>query len=994
MVVFIFAQNAFKMNQSKSYYFIGIFIISVTLFSFIFPSPFSSEKVKAFQPMNDAQKWVDSVFNGLTEDQRTAQLFMVAAYSKQGVQPEAKIEKLIKEYHIGGLIFMQGGPGRQAVLTNYYQSISKTPLMIGIDGEWGVAMRLDSTMHFPWQMTLGAVQNDSLIFEMGRQVALQCKRLGIHVNFAPSVDVNNNPNNPIIGARSFGENKYKVADKGIAYALGMQQERVMACAKHFPGHGDTDKDSHKTLPQINKSLAQLDSLELYPFYKMIEKGVKSFMIAHLAIPALDNTPNTPTTLSKKVVTDLLQTKMGFKGLIFTDALNMKGVADLYAPGEVDAKALIAGNDVLLFAGDVPTAIKKINEAIDKKEITRAYVHEKCKRILYAKYWLGLHKKQKINLKNLDAELNNKDAELIVRKLTQASLTLLKNEREILPFMQLDTLKIAAVSIGEDVNNAFQNRLSDYAKVSNFSLNEGTDANAFLAKLKGMNRVIISVHKSNKNPFQRYKLTEWEKLAIKTISNKFPTVVCVFANPYSLRGFDDVSKAKAVVMSYQNSEFAQDYTAQLLFGGIDCNGKLPVTISSSFPEGTGLDLKKKLRFKYVIPEELGIKAEKLGRVDTLMKNAIRDGILPGAQILVAKDGNVFYQKSFGYHTYEPVREVRNTDLYDIASVTKVTTSLLAFMKLYDEKKIALTQTLGDFLPELKDTTDKANLTFLDILTHQARLKAWIPFYRHTQNKDYSYKEGFYSAKLDTLYPYQVAESLYGSYVMDQFIYQSIVAVPLELKKKYLYSDVGYYFLKRIIEKITKQKFDAYLEQQFYEPLGAYRFTYNPLKKFDKDEIVPTEKDTIFRKQLIHGYVHDQGAAMLGGVAGHAGIFASANELAKIFQMYLNGGSYGGVQYIQKNTIQEFSKCQFCPGNRRAVGFDKPLPSGNGANACDCVSQKSFGHTGFTGTMAWADPQNGLVFIFLSNRVYPDANNQKLIKSGLRAQVQQVFYDAVK
>src|SRR5690606_18580613 len=279
------------MNQSKLYYFSGILLLSVAFFSFIFPSSFSSEKVKTFQPMSDAQKWVDSVFNGLTEDQRTAQLFMVAAYSKQGVQPEAKIEKLIKEYNIGGLIFMQGGPGRQAVLTNYYQSIAKTPLMIGIDGEWGVAMRLDSTMHFPWQMTMGAVQNDSLIFEMGRQVALQCKRLGIHVNFAPSVDVNNNPNNPIIGARSFGENKYKVADKGIAYALGMQQERVMACAKHFPGHGDTDKDSHKTLPQIIKTAAQLDSLELYPFYKMIEKGVKSFMVAHLAIPALDNAPN-------------------------------------------------------------------------------------------------------------------------------------------------------------------------------------------------------------------------------------------------------------------------------------------------------------------------------------------------------------------------------------------------------------------------------------------------------------------------------------------------------------------------------------------------------------------------------------------------------------------------------------------------------------------------------------------------------------------------------
>lgn len=580
------------MHKSKLYYIVGLLVLSLAFFSFIFPKPFQNQKVQDFQPIKDAQKWVDSVFNALTPDQRTAQLFMVAAYSKQGTVPEAKVEKLIKDYNIGGLIFMQGGPGRQAVLTNYYQSITKTPLMIGIDGEWGVAMRLDSTMHFPWQMTLGAVQNDSLIFEMGRQVALQCKRLGIHANFGPSVDINNNPNNPIIGARSFGENRNKVADKGVAYALGMQQERVLASAKHFPGHGDTDKDSHKTLPLINKTRAELDSLELYPFQKLIDNGVKSVMVAHLYVPALDKTPNTSTTLSKKVVTDLLQTEMGFQGLIFTDALNMKGVADLYAPGDVEARALIAGNDVLLFAGDVPTAIKKINEAIEKNEITRAYVDEKCKKILFAKYWLGLNKKQTISLKNLDADLNNPAAELIVKKLTQASLTVLRNEKDILPFQHLDSSKFAAISIGEDVNNTFQNRLSDYAKVTNFALTEGADVNAFLAKLKGINRVIISVHKSNRNPFQKYKLTDWEKSAIKIIADKFPTVVCIFANPYSIRNFDDIKKAQGIVMSYQNSVYAQDYTAQLLFGGITANGKLPVTISTSYPEGSGIDLKKK------------------------------------------------------------------------------------------------------------------------------------------------------------------------------------------------------------------------------------------------------------------------------------------------------------------------------------------------------------------------------------------------------------------
>lgn len=941
-------------------------------------------------------KWVDSVFNSLTPDERTAQLFMVAAYSKNGTTPSSTIDKLVSDYKIGGLIFMQGGPGRQVILNNHYQSISKVPLMIGIDGEWGLSMRLDSTMKFPWQMTLGAIQDDKLIYDMGKEIAGQCKRVGIHVNFAPVVDINNNRNNPVIGARSFGEDKYNVSAKGIAYMKGMQDNGILANAKHFPGHGDTDKDSHLSLPTILHDRSRLDSVELYPFRQLIKNGLGSMMIAHLYVPALDPTPNTATTLSRKVVTDLLQKEMGFKGLIFTDALNMKGVASYYNPGVVDVKALLAGNDVLLFSGDVPTAIKEINAAITNGEITREYVDEKCKKILRAKYWMGLSKWKPISTDSLYEDLHTRKAEVVLRKLVEASLTLVKNENNLVPLARLDTLKIATISVGNRNDTVFRKRMNDYAASDHFDVSESptsTETSNMLNKTADHNLVVITLHKSNDSPFKSYTFSSAAKSFVKAIQQKKKVIVCVFANPYSLVNFQEALDCESVIMSYQDSELAQDYTAQLIFGGVPSRGKLPVSISPVYPAGHGIITEKPIRMKYTIPEDLGIDSRRLKKIDDIVQKAIKDQVFPGCQILAARNGNVFYREAFGYFTYDKKKAVTNEDIYDLASITKIAGTLPCFMKLADDQLVDLTKTLGDYIPELAGT-DKAGVKLVDLLTHQAGFKSWIPFYRATMTADGKYLPWVYDTVYSKNYPFQVAKNLFASKNLPDTMFKGNIAYPLSGKRKYVYSDLGFYYLKKIIENTTGKTLDEFAGETFYKKLGAVTLTYNPLKKFPLDRIAPTEYDTLFRKQQIQGFVHDQGAAMMGGVAGHAGLFASSNDLAKLMQLYMNMGEYGGERYLKESTMKEFTRCQFCyNGNRRGLGFDKPNTDGSGGTACSCVSYVSFGHSGFTGTLAWADPDKQLVYIFLSNRVYPDAENKKLLKEGQRALIQEIFYDAI-
>ena len=974
----------------KKYTWIAFVFLSVGILSF-------NKKPQTNEPpfLSTNSKWADSVFKSLSTEERIAQLFMVAAYSNRDKKHITELKELVEKYKIGGLIFFQGGPVRQAIQTNYYQSFAKVPLFISIDAEWGLAMRLDSTTKFPRQMTLGAIQNDSLVYEMGKEIARQCKRLGMQINFAPVVDINNNPLNPVISNRSFGENKYNVTAKALMYMKGMQDNGVLANAKHFPGHGDTDSDSHKTLPTVKASRSRLDTLELYPFKELFAQGLGSIMVAHLSIPALDTTPNQASTLTKKIVTGLLKDTLGFKGLIFTDALNMKGVSKFYKPGEVDVKALIAGNDVLLFAEDVPTAIKEIKVAIERGEITQEEIDSRCLKILKAKQWAELNKYKPIELKNLYQNLNTPKAELINRKLNEAALTLLQNKNNVIPLQKLDTLKIASLSLGYKDINVFQKTLSTYTTVKHYGIAKDAKkeiVDSILNQLKNFNKVIVHLNNTNNKPDKDFGLTTQTINIVNVLVKQNKTIINVSANPYILSKIEALKNAEAVIMSYEDNDYSQTYAAQLIFGGIASNGKLPISVGD-YKVGTGIQTKA-IRFKYTMPEEVGANTALLDKIDSIALKGIVDKVFPGCQILIAKKGKVIYQKSFGYHTYDNKIKVKNTDLYDIASITKIAATTASIMYLYDKKKIKLDEQLCVYLPELEGS-NKQHITMREMLTHQAGLKDWIPFWQKTVNKDGSYKEGIYNNDPNETYNKRVANNLYIHKNYEDSIYKQIINSPIKDIGKYVYSDLGYYFLKRIIENETKAPLNVFVKNTFYAPLGLNTMTYKPLIKFEKEEIVPTELDTKFRKQLVHGDVHDQGAAMQGGVGGHAGLFSNANDLAVMMQLFMNKGEYGGVRYIDSSTVNEFTKCQYCTDNRRALGFDKPENNSNKPSpVCGCVSYLSFGHAGFTGTLAWADPEHELIYIFLSNRVNPNAEDNKLAKSGIRSKIQEVIYEAVK
>jgi beta-N-acetylhexosaminidase len=957
--------------------------------------PINIEKTKSTPSFLLPNTWADSVLKTMTLEEKIAQLLMVAAYSNKDGSHVKEIDSLVTKYKIGGLIFMQGGPVRQAELYNRYQQKSKIPLLISIDGEWGLAMRLDSVVKYPWQMTLGAIQDNNLIYQMGVDIGKQCQRLGIQVNFAPVVDINVNPKNPIINARSFGENKYKVAEKGVSYMKGMQSVNVLANAKHFPGHGDTDTDSHKALPIINHTAARIDSIELFPFKALIAEGLSSMMVAHLFIPAYDTLALTATTLSKSVVTHLLQDSLKFKGLIFTDALNMKGVSSFHSPGYVDVKALLAGNDVLLFSENVPAAITEIKCAVEFGEIDSTEIESRCLKILKAKAWAGLNNSNQVATKNITADLNKKEYELLNQKLYESALTVVQNKNNLIPLDGLDTLSIASLVIGDSEYQEFQQTLSLYNQVTPFYTSEVNAANKlmFVDTVKNYNTVIISLHNSDKHPWKKYNVSTETFQLIAEISKTKRVILVNFMNPYSLMDFSELENVNSIVLTYQNNKYTNRAAAELIFGAIGANGKLPVSISSKFKEGTGIEVKSIGRFIYTQPEFAGISEDDLYRIDTLALKGIKEKAYPGCQVLVAKDGKVIYNKSFGYHTYENKIAVNNNTIYDIASISKIASTLLGAMHLQDQEKFSLDSKLGDYLPELiPDTSEYFNLSLREILAHQAGLKSWIPFYQSTLyhgNPD----SVIYCKDSSEYYPNRVADKLYISKFYSDIIYQKILSTPLQ-EKKYVYSDLGYYFLLKIVEKQSQQKLNDYVGS-IYAQLGMSTTGYLPRNRFSLDRIPPTEDDKVFRKQIIQGDVHDPGAAMMGGVGGHAGLFSNANDLAKLMQLYMNRGTYAGKSILNDRTVAEYTKCQYCvTGNRRGAGFDKPTIDGSGGSSCNCVSFLSFGHTGFTGTIAWADPDEDLVYVFLSNRTFPDPENKKLANMNIRTDIQQVIYDAIR
>lgn len=944
---------------------------------------------------NAQETWVNNTYDQMTLDEKVGQLITIRAYAKNDAKDIAKVKSQIKKYKVGGICYFQGTPEKLTELNNTYQSLSKVPLLTSIDGEWGLAMRYKNITSFPRSLMLGAIQNNNLIYEMGKEIGEQCKRVGIAVNFAPVVDVNNNPNNPVINDRSFGEQKYNVIAKSYSYMRGLQDVGVLACAKHFPGHGDTDVDSHLDLPVIYHSRERLDSIEMLPFKALINQGVGSIMVAHLHIPAIDSRPNRPTTLSRAAVTDILRKEMTFNGLIYTDAMEMEGVAKHFPNGEADAEAFNAGADIILLPKDVKAAINAIKNRILNNEIPMAQLEASVKRILKVKYTVGLSKYAKIPTAGIHNFLNRSKSVQIKKQLIENAITLAKDNYNMIPLQNVDN-KVATLAFGSKKGlNRFQNRLSKHI-LHLKAPHKLTDAKrtSLESSLKNKETVIVTLENLKKTSRSNFGLSNPEINFITNLAAQKKVILVVFGSPYALDKFNGLDE---VIVSYNDDPMTMELTADAITGVNGFRGRLPVTASYDYKYGDGIHRINAQRLSQLIsnPAEVGMDINKLKKIDEIAQKIIKTKAAPGLQVFVAKDNKIVWDKAYGYHTYKKRQKVKIEDIYDVASVTKIAATTLSLMKLYEEGNYHLDTSLDQILPETYGT-NKGGLTIRSMLAHHARLKPWIPFYKQTvsDKKKVTYKplSKYYSKSKTSSFDIPVAKSLYLRSDYRDSLRTLLYESELREKTGYRYSDLGFIMFADVVKNLSGQTLDKFVEDKFYRPLGLYRTTYLPLNRFSKSQIVPSEKDKYFRSQTLQGCVHDMACAMMGGVSGHAGLFSNAHEIGVIMQMLLNGGTYGGRQYLSPETIKLFTT-RYHESTRRGLGFDmKELDSSKTLNISEMASNQAFGHLGFTGISALADPKYNLVIIIVANRTYPSMDNRKFIKNNYRPKIQTAVYES--
>lgn len=970
------------------------------LFFFVFLSFFQTLRAQATF-LKNAQKhafWADSVMKTMSLEEQIGQLIMVAAESNDDQNRENQLHRWIKDYGIGGVLFLRSTPNTLVKRSRQFNQSAKVPLFIAIDGENGLSFRLDSVVQYPHAMALGALQNDSLIYRMGREIGKQCRILGIQLNFAPVADVNSNPANPIINYRSFGENPALVARKSYLLANGIQDEKVMVAVKHFPGHGDTGFDSHHTLPVNRKSYKELKQEEFVPFEYNIKEGVNGIMSAHIAYTGIDPT-NRPATLSKNMMTGVLKDSLGFQGLVFSDGMNMKGITMHFKEPDACVEALKAGVDVIEFVLDPPAVISAVAAAVKNGELSKQAIAEKCRKVLMAKHWSGIHKTPALSGDKLIEAINQPAWKLTARQLHEQSLTVLKNEKQIVPLQRLDTLRIATLSIGAQSETVFQEQLGVYMRMEHFYLPEDASEqmieNVFRL-LHRYNLVIAGIHGTKLSPARKYGVKDLHQKVVGRLLVSHQTILVSFSNPYALVHFHGLEKAKAFVLTYGENAMAQEVAAQMIFGAIGANATLPVSIPGMYKAGDGIVIKPIGRLKYTMAEEAGFDGQLLKtKIDSMVALAIGRQMIPGCQVLVASQGRVIFREAYGKFRYETSPAVDNENLYDWASITKIAGPLPLLMKLTENGVLQLDVPFSNYWHSFKGT-NKEKITLRDMLTHQAGFKPWVPVPGRTLKQRAHLRDSLIRDRPSPDFPVRVAENVYAVREIKQHFFDQFAAMELNADRKYAYSDIGFILYPDLITQVSGEKYEVYLENEFLAPLGANNVHYNPYQYYPRSSIVPTEYDDFLRKELIHGYVHDEAAAMLGGISGHAGLFGNANDLAKIMQFYLHKGAYGDFKYLQAATVEAFTRVQY-PGtsNRRGLGFDKPYPNNKMRDALETfpaasASISSFGHTGFTGTFAWADPKNQLIFIFLSNRIYPTRDNKRLILLNIRPLLHEEIY----
>ncbi|MEM7367033.1 MAG: glycoside hydrolase family 3 N-terminal domain-containing protein [Bacteroidota bacterium] len=950
-------------------------------------------------PESEGLAWADSVLSSLSLEEKIGQLFMVATFSNKDEKEYQFVEKLVRDDYLGGIIFMQGNPASQLQLVNRYQRLANVPLLIAQDAEWGLSMRLKGVQPFPKNMTLGAITDDSLLYDMGSQMAKELRRVGVGMNFAPVVDVNNNSRNPVINYRSYGENKFNVARKGIMFTRGLQGQGVIACAKHFPGHGDTDTDSHHALPLIKHDLHRLDTLELYPFVKLIQAGVQSLMVAHLQIPSLDPRPDQATTLSRRVVTGLLRDSLDYRGLVITDALNMQGVAKDLSPDEVSLQAFLAGNDILLFPSNIPRSARRIKEAILNEEVTEAELDQRVRRILLAKFRIGLANPSPLSPDQLEEDLNSSEGNILRRKLYHSSLTLAKNQGGMIPLQRLAQRDIAYVQIGGSSNSTFDLTLRKYGDIQRFYLRKNfttQERNQLLKRLELFNTVIIGMFGMNQRASMNFGIRQSASQFCQELSRQgSETALVLFGNPYALRFFGEED---AVLVAYETAKDAQEGAAMALFGGLPITGRLPVSASDDFQEGMGVIVPEAVRFGFAIPEAKGLDSRVLHRIDSIALHYIDRQAMPGCQVLVVKDRSIVYDKSFGRTEYGRrgtlIDSYQHT--YDLASVTKVAATTLCTMDLVEQGRLDLDAPISTYLPELRKS-NKAELTPRRLLQHNAGLPGWYPFYKHSYASEETRQldKQYFSYFPTRSHTDQIAPALYTTETLNDSVWKWIRDLPVRNTTRVRYSDIGMILMGEVIHAITGKPLNEYARENFYQHLGMNQTYFKPHIYGDPTFCPPTEADTFWRHTVIQGFVHDPSAAILGGVAGHAGLFSNVYDLAKVMMMIKNGGSFGGEYYLRKGTIGYFTK-KHLVNSRKGLGWDKPELNPRKRNPSPTSSYASpatYGHTGFTGTCVWIDPVQDLIFIFLSNRTFPYASNRLLLRENVRILLMDQVYEAL-
>jgi beta-glucosidase-like glycosyl hydrolase/CubicO group peptidase (beta-lactamase class C family) len=854
-------------------------------------------------------------------------------------------------------------------------------------------MRLDSVELFPRQMALGASHDFFYIYKMGWEIAEQCKRMGIHVNFAPCIDINSNAKNPVIGSRSFGSNPQLVAQCGIAYMKGMQDNGIMACGKHFPGHGDTETDSHYKTPILHQNHQRLKNVELYPFRKLIKQDVDAIMVGHLYVPAIDENENSIATTSYKITTELLQKEMLFKGLIFTDGLEMKGITSLYETGELEVRTLMAGCDILLLPGELNIVIPKIVEAVQQGRLSIEDIDRKCLKVLKMKEKYVFPNPLPVPLDNLNHDINSLQAKEIYNTLTQHSITVLQNKNDILPLSHGEGKKIVHLRGDTSKGSILQSTINKYVSIASFRSNENFTANnnAYFQSIKDADYVVVSLHNTSQYSRNQYGLSPKTVSFLDSLTKTTgkEVILVIMGNPYCLDYIPFTDRFASIIVAYHSVDMAEEAVGKIICGAIPSIGKLPVELNN-YVVNTGVQLRVKNTLNDTDEDNIFF-----SKIDEIALDGIQQHAYPGCRVLVAHKDKIIYNKSFGTYGYSDSIPVTENTIYDLASITKIAATMLAVMKLYDEGKIDdIKDKLSTYLPYLKNT-DKENITLASVLTHTAGLQSWIPFYKTTLTDMNTLNPAIYSPVKIGDFQTQICKDVYMRDAYRDSVIKQIIDSKCKNNNQYLYSDLGFYLLADLVKILTRKTLDVYVEDNFYRPMGLTHILFNPLDRFYLSDIPPTEQDTVFRKTLIQGYVHDQGAAMLGGVSGHAGLFSTANDLLAIAEMLLNDGVYKNKIYLSKKTVRLFTSYYFKPNEcRRGLGFDKPADRSVKSPCSKYASPSSYGHSGFTGTFIWIDPQYDLVYIFLSNRVNPDAENKKIIQMNTRTNIQDVIYQYIK